>query len=49
MKGQGGDFIERPCVWEVSIRNLWDKPPQMVQITSAVLRREGALGVTAGW
>lgn len=22
MKGQGRDFIERPCIWEVSIRNL---------------------------
>jgi len=49
MKGQGVDFTESPSIWTRSIRNLGDKPPQMVQKTSAVLAREGDLGLTAGW
>lgn len=49
MKEQGEGFVERTCIWDMSIRNLWQQPPQMVQRTSAVLPREGALGVTGGW
>lgn len=44
-KGQGVDFIARPCIWEVSITNLWHKPPQMVQKTSAVYPDRELLGL----
>lgn len=49
MERQGMGFIECPCACGVSMRNLRDKPPEMVQKTSVVLLREGALRLTAGW
>lgn len=49
MKGQETDFIESPGIWLMSTRTLGDKLPQVLEKTSVVLHREGALGLTAGW